>query len=492
MRWRDFSSLAPLPDSFFDRPRRVHFIGAGGIGMSALAFALQARGHHISGSDAIPGAMTQKLQAAGITTIAGHHADNLQILDAPAEAVIFGSAIAPDNPERRAAQQRGIPQWHRAQLLAYFVNNAKHSIAVSGTHGKSTTSAMIAHILAKCGKNPTALLGAEYPPFGSNVRLGDPDLIVVEADESDGSFTLLKPSVAVVTNVEPEHLENYDDSEEELWRAFRIFLSNARDYDLLNADDEATCRRVDPDDMATTFGLERVAALRAANVVVGKGHTRFDFEFGMGRTEPVSLHVPGRHNLSNALAALSAAWCWTQEDNWRRDFARATRAIEDFHGVARRFQFVGEANGILIYDDYAHHPTEVETTLQTAREFLQRPVVAVFQPHRYSRTAQLGAQFGPSFEAAERIIITQLYSAFEEPIAGVSGRIVFDSVRRSFPDKTIHYAETLDEARRLAVEMARPGDAIICMGAGDIGQMPALLLRDLQSAAEHKERDARG
>lgn len=507
MRWRDFSSLAPLPDSFFDRPRRVHFIGAGGIGMSALAFALKARGHHVSGSDATPGGMAGKLQAAGITMAKGHTADNLQILGAPAEAVIFGSAIAPENAERQAAQERNIPQWHRAQLLAWFVNNAAYSIAVSGTHGKSTTSAMIAHILTKCGKNPTALLGAEYPPFGSNVWLGDPDLVVVEADESDGSFTLLKPSVAVVTNVEPEHLENYDDSEDELWRAFEMFVAQARDVVVLNSDDTKMLGRLansktqrlicyESNDGPHRQNIKTVTIpdnrrmLRASNTIVSNRQTRFDLQHSKHRRArhnfgQYSLGCPGRHNLSNALAAIAASTTVDLAEY------KAAHSLADFHGVARRFQFVGEANGILIYDDYAHHPTEVESTLQTAREFLQRPVVAVFQPHRYSRTAQMGAQFGPSFEAADRIIITQLYSAFEEPIAGVSGRIVFDSVRAAFPDKPISYAETLDEARCLAVETVRPGDAIICMGAGDIGAMPALLLRDLQSAAEPKEHDER-
>jgi UDP-N-acetylmuramate-alanine ligase len=232
-RLRRFTRLS---QTFFNTPRRVHFVGIGGIGMSALAFALAARGHAVSGSDANESAMLARLRDAGVTTVVGHSADNLRVLEAPAEAIVFSSAIFADNPERRAAAQMDIPQWHRAQLLAYFVNSAKVSIAVSGTHGKSTTSAMIAHILDKRGLNPTALLGAEYPPFGSNARIGDPDLVVVEADESDGSFTLLKPSIAVVTNVEPEHLENYNDSEAELWRAFKMFVAQAREHVVLNAE----------------------------------------------------------------------------------------------------------------------------------------------------------------------------------------------------------------------------------------------------------------
>ena len=225
MRWRDLLSLQtthPLPDDFFDRPRRVHFIGAGGIGMSALALLLAARGHDVSGSDERDGAMPDKLRAAGIEVFIGHDAANVQ----GAEAIFYSSAIAPDNAEWMAAERNAIPLYHRAQLMAHVSNRAKVSIAVSGTHGKSTTSAMIAHILTETGHNPTAILGAVYPPFDSNLRIGDPDLVVVEADESDGSFTLLKPTVAVVLNVEPEHLENYDESEEELWRAFEMFCDD--------------------------------------------------------------------------------------------------------------------------------------------------------------------------------------------------------------------------------------------------------------------------
>ena len=239
MRWRDLYQLqsdSPLPEDFFEMPRRVHFIGIGGIGMSALALLLKARGHDVSGSDERDGAMPGKLREVGIPVFIGHDAANIN----GAEAIFYSSAIPDDNPEWLAAIEREIPRYHRAQLLAHASNRAKVSIAVSGTHGKSTTSAMIAHILTETGHNPTAILGAVYPPFESNLRIGDPDLVVVEADESDGSFTLLKPTVAVVLNVEPEHLENYDESEDELWRAFEMFISGA-EYGLINSDDkEAT------------------------------------------------------------------------------------------------------------------------------------------------------------------------------------------------------------------------------------------------------------
>ena len=478
MRWRDFDELTVLPDEFFKSPRKVHFIGIGGIGMSALAFVLQNQGHAVSGSDASESAMLEKLRAAGIVTAIGHRAENSSLLGQPADAIIFGSAISDDNPERAA---QSIPQWHRAQLLAHFVNNAQMSIAVSGTHGKSTTSAMIAHILAKLNLDPTAILGAEYPPFGSNVRLGNPDLIVVEADESDGSFTLLKPGVAVILNIEPEHLENYDNSEAELWRAFEMFAASAKTNVVLNADDPVL--RLDKNDV--TYGLKnRDAAVRANGLQIENARVRFGVEWGDAEIGDFFLGVPGEHNVSNALAAMAATAAATNRlsevasaKNPTHEFADL---LADFHGVKRRFERVGEAGGILIYNDYAHHPTEVKATLEAARDFLQRPILAIFQPHRYSRTQQLGREFGTSFSAADKVIVTELYSAWEEPIAGVSGKIVFDAVREKYADIPAYFCESLEAARELALKIAQRGDAIFCLGAGDIGALPAKLLSDLE------------
>ncbi|RYG67112.1 hypothetical protein EON80_14220, partial [bacterium] len=297
MRWRELLHLnetQPLPSDFFETPRRVHFIGVGGIGMSALALLLNDRGHAVSGSDASESAMLAQLREAGITCFVGQKAENVE----GAEAIFYSSAIAPDNPEFAAAVAQNIPQWHRSQLLAHFVNNAKVSIAVSGTHGKSTTSAMIAHILTECGQNPTAVLGAIYPPFGSNLRVGNPDLVVVEADESDGSFTLLKPTVAFILNVEPEHLENYDESEQELWRAFEMFVDGAT-KNLLNSDEA---------------NLEALKDSRSC---------------GYHLIDSLHLEVPGAHNRSNASGAICAA------ELVGADPANAKTAVQSFAGTLR-------------------------------------------------------------------------------------------------------------------------------------------------------------
>jgi UDP-N-acetylmuramate--alanine ligase len=482
MRWRDFDNLPPLPPEFFHIPRRVHFIGIGGIGMSALALVLASRGHQISGSDVKESETLQQLRNAGAQIAIGQREENLDLAGAPCDAVIFSSAVAPDNPERTEAEKRSVPLWHRAQLLAYFVNTSKKSIAVSGTHGKSTTSAMVAHILTECGHNPTAILGAVYPPFKSNARIGDPDLVVVEADESDGSFTLLHPTVSVILNVEAEHLENYDDSEERLWEAFEMFAKQAKNCVVINAEDKELCSRLETeeteeDERGTwTFGVG--GTMQGSYIEMSAGQTTFqlDFRFGLKPIGRFSLGVPGVHNVSNALAAISAVCAAVYFMP-----TKAAHALESFHGTLRRFERKGEAKGVLIYDDYGHHPTEVKKTLQAAKEFLNRRLLVIFQPHRYSRTQQLGAAFGPAFGAADEIIITQLYSAFEEPIEGVSGKIVYDAVQNSYPEKPVYYAETLAEAKRLALDKARPGDVILTMGAGDITTLGPQLLDALNS-----------
>ena len=508
MRWRDLLSLqtgTPLPPDFFETPRRAHFLGIGGIGMSALALLLKARGHRVSGSDERDGAMPQKLRESGVEVFLGHEATNV----AGAEAIFYSSAIPHDNPEWIAGHQAAIPFYHRAQLLAHVSNRAKVSIAVSGTHGKSTTSAMIAHILTECGCNPTAILGAIYPPFGSNLRIGDPDLVVVEADESDGSFTLLHPTVAVILNVEPEHLENYDESEDELWRAFAMFGQGARGR-VLNADQAELTARFEHDGLG--FGLSDGASVQAKNVRYSEGKVEFDIHEVAPTSLPISsatkefswprrlraqtfLRVPGTHNVLNGLAAVAALDGCALEietkgvmSTYPPDYAAppglyelAPQALQTFAGTLRRFERKGEAKNIVVYDDYGHHPTEVRATLEAAFYFLQRPLVVIFQPHRYSRTQALWRDFGTAFEAADTVIITQLYSAHETPLAGVSGRLVYDAVRENNPGKPVFYAENLDEALALALGNVKSGDAVLTMGAGDVTSLGARILEGLEA-----------
>ncbi|HEX9995510.1 MAG TPA: UDP-N-acetylmuramate--L-alanine ligase, partial [Abditibacterium sp.] len=448
-----------------------------------------ARGHSVFGSDASDSAMLAQLREAGISCFIGQKAENVD----GAEAIFYSSAISPENPEFATATQNQIPAWHRSQLLAHFVNNAKTSIAVSGTHGKSTTSAMIAHILTECGQNPTAVLGAIYPPFGSNLRVGNPDLIVVEADESDGSFTLLKPTVAVVLNVEPEHLENYDESEEELWRAFEMFINGA-DAFVVNADDNQLNQRTNH--LGYSYGFNH-GSLRAINIRSEAGESQFVVRAQHSETKTIDadakLRVPGKHNVSNSLAAIMSidvasfsegATVGPSTLQGMSNTRVLASKLETFAGTLRRFERKGEAKNIVIYDDYGHHPTEVRATLDAAKEFLNRPIAVVFQPHRYSRTLALHRDFGTAFESADKIIITQLYSAYEEPIEGVSGRMVFDAVRENYPGKAIYYAENLDEAKKIALEVLESGHALLTMGAGDITKLGPQILAELEARTD--------
>ena len=475
MRWRDLLELdqnQPIPDDFFDSPRKLHFIGIGGIGMSALAFLALARGVSVSGSDENDGPMLAKLRGAGAQVFVGHAASNLE----NAEAVVFSSAISDENAEFEAAKNAGIPCFHRSQLMAHFANRAKVSIAVSGTHGKSTTSAMISHLLEREGHNPTAILGAVYPPFETNFRVGNPDLVVVEADESDGSFSLLKPTVALVLNLEPEHLENYDDDSNELERAFKMFCANAK-FCVLNRDERL--KRLDDSPFSFFYGRES-GTLNFTKIEKFAGKTEFDVRFVSAPLGRFCLRVPGLHNVSNAVAALGA--CAKALDVSSPLALKAlARHFETFAGTLRRFERKGEAKNIAVYDDYGHHPTEVRATLGAAREFLARPICVVFQPHRYSRTQALWREFGEAFGSADKIIITQLYSAHETPIAGVSGRLIFDEVHRKSGGKPVFYAENLEDAKTLALELLEEGDALLTMGAGDITRLGPQILEALRA-----------
>ncbi len=477
MRWSELLELdatTPLSPEQLSQTKSWHIVGAGGIGMSALAHVLLARGSRVSGSDANSNAQTEALTKAGATIFQGHDAANIE----GAQALVVSSAIAENNPELVAARAKSIPVFHRSQLMAALSNGARVSIAVSGTHGKSTTSAMIAHILSVLGANPTAILGAVYPPFESNVRVGNPDLVVVEADESDGSFTLLKPTVGVILNVEPEHLENYGDDPKTLWRAFEQFSSQSQ-KSLLNGDAGLRKSPFKDDPFALFYGFSS-GNLIAKNIQSAPGAMRFELFFGSAPCGKFSLPVAGKHNVSNALAAIGAV-ALAQNTQSPLQLATMARALESFAGTLRRMERKGEANGVVVIDDYGHHPTEVGATLGAARDFYARPLTVVFQPHRFSRTLQLGHEFGACFSPADRIIITQLYSAFETPIEGVSGHIVFDAARAALPEKEILWAQNLDEARELVLAKVKPGEAVVTMGAGDVTKLGPMILDGLRT-----------
>ena len=448
----------------------VHFVGIGGAGMSAIAKVLLERGVAVSGSDLKASRPATLLEAMGARVHIGHDAAHLRA----AEVVVVSSAIPERNPELRAAREAGIPVVARGEALAAVLRGVR-SIVVAGTHGKTTTTSMIVSVLRAGGSDPTYLVGGGLNDAGTNAKSGRTDLAVAESDESDGSFLLLNPSVAVVTNVEPDHVD-YWQSEAALRDAFRRFLGSTGE------DGTAVVPAEQPDVVAwareagrtVTFG--EGADVAAANVRFVPGEAAFDLEVD-GERHPVHLRVPGAHNVANALAAAAACRAAGVTP------ADAARGLGEYRGVERRWQVRGEARGVTVIDDYAHHPTEVRATLGAARPGPWVRVVAVFQPHRYSRTRAFAADFGPSFAGADRVVVTDVYGAGEEPVPGVTGKLVADAVCRALPGRPVAYLPHRDELVSYLAATARPGDAVLTLGAGDVTAVGEELLDRIGAGA---------
>ena len=439
---------------------RVHLVGIGGIGLSAIARVLHGWGYIVSGSDRQPSALTERLAAEGIRIYAGHRADQV----AGAEIVVMSSAVAEDNPEVVEARQRGVPVVKRDRFLA-DLTAGKVTVAVAGTHGKTTTSAMIAWILVQAGLDPTFIAGGVLENLGTNARAGHGPHFVIEADEYDRAFLGLWPQVAVMTTIEHDHPDCYP-TIEEMRDAFARFAARVGASGLLivgGEDREAralgeTWRRVGG--QAATFGLGVGWDWRAEQVQVRAG-TSFEVWHGGRRLGMSTLELPGRHNVLNALAALAAA------DAVGVPFEAAAMALAEFRGTERRFELKGEAGGVAVVDDYAHHPTEIRATLAAAKAgYPGRTVWAVFQPHTYSRTAALLEQFGTAFGDADHVLVTGIYAARESDTLGMSGAKVAAQIRRTgHPD--VIYVETLDGAAAAVLERVGPGDVLLTLGAGD-------------------------
>jgi UDP-N-acetylmuramate--alanine ligase len=458
------------------KTRRVHFVGIGGIGMSGIAELLANLGYAVSGSDTKRSATTDRLVSrCGVVVHEGHAARNV----ADADVVVFSSAVRPTNDEVVEARRRGIPVIPRAEMLAELMR-LRFAIAVAGSHGKTTTTSMIAVVLERAGLDPTAVIGGRLSVFGSNARLGGGQYMVAEADESDRSFLMLWPSIAVITNIDREHMESYG-SFADLQQAFADFANKVPFYGsvVACADDPQLVpvlprlkRRV------VTYGFDRGAQIGATDVEVGSFGARCSVVHRLPHDEQalgtLQLSVPGRHNLQNALAAVAVA------NELDIDFSQVAAALAAFGGAERRFERHGEAGGVLVVDDYGHHPTEIAAVLTAARATLGRRLIVVFQPHRYSRTHQLMDEFGPSLKGADEIVLTDIYAASEDPIPGVTIDALADSVRRG-SGRPVHVATTLDDVVSEILGIARSGDAVITLGAGSIGTLPARLLASLSS-----------
>jgi UDP-N-acetylmuramate--alanine ligase len=454
----------------------VHFVGVGGIGMSGIAELLANLGFAVTGSDARRSATTDRLrETCGVGIFDGHAAANV----GDADVVVFSSAVKPANPELVEARRRGIPVVPRAEMLAELMR-LRFAIAVAGSHGKTTTTSMIALVLERAGLDPTAVIGGRLSVFGSNARLGGGEYMVAEADESDRSFLMLWPSIAVMTNIDHEHMESYRDFAE-LQHAFAEFANKVPFYGsvVACADDEGLADvlpRVTRS--VVTYGLanERAHVL-GTEVELGAFGGRCIVHRQQGdratRLGMLELAVPGRHNLQNALAAVAVG------QQIGLEFDRVAAALTGFLGAERRFERHGEAAGVLVVDDYGHHPTEIAAVIAAARSSLDRRLIVVFQPHRYSRTRDHLHAFGPAFAGADEIVLTDIYAAGEEPIDGITAEALEASVRAAHAGR-VRLVKGLDNVVAAVVDLARPGDAVITLGAGSIGSIPVRLVAALR------------
>ncbi|QIN85131.1 UDP-N-acetylmuramate--L-alanine ligase [Rubrobacter tropicus] len=443
-------------------------IGIGGAGMSGIAEVLKSRGHYVSGSDLKESAYTRRLREAGVTVYIGH--DTGQVGEA--DQVVISTAIPKTNPELLEARRRSIPILPRAAALASILEGGR-SVAVAGTHGKTTTTSMTAHALKSLGENPTALIGGELNDIGSNVAFGRSDLVVAEADESDRSFLYLRPQVAVVTNVEFDHPDFYS-SLEDVVETFSAFLAALPpDGHLVTCADDPVCLQLASEAPcpSTTYGISG-GDLRA-EVLGPNSYTLFE---SGEETGTVELGVYGRHNVLNSLAAAATA-------RWLgHDALQAARTLSGFGGVRRRFQLKGERAEVRVVDDYAHHPTELSATLDAARSTVgEGRVIAVFQPHRYSRTRALHREFGGSFGSADAVVVTEVYGAGEMPQPGVNGKLIVDSICETPNHPEVFYLPQQDVIPRVLREVSEPGDLVLTLGAGDVSQVGEELLELLEA-----------
>lgn len=455
--------------------KHVHFIGIGGYGMSALAQVLLQMGYRVTGSDLKSSALTLRLEEQGASIELQHSRGNI----GSADLVVYSTAIPEENPELQETRARGIPLWHRSELLAALINS-HYGIAVAGTHGKTTTTAMIALLLEGGGLDPTAIIGGVVSSFQGNARLGSGPYLVAEACESDHSFLRYTPKIAIVTNVEADHMEHYDNNYDRLQQAYLSFLNN------LEPDGCAVLCFDDPylRELAGTLQHEVVSYALDYNGAEPVDYSARQIELsGSGSTfvfcrhdepvgNPIKLRVPGKHNVSNAVGALAVA------AKLGVHIERCTHVLKNFTGAKRRFEIRGEANGIMVVDDYAHHPTEVKVTLQAAKATGRR-ICAIFQPHRYTRTAFFFEEFARAFRDADILLLHEVYPAGEKPIKGASSRSLARRIEEN-EEGPVFVSERKDDVADLALQHTRPGDMILIMGAGDINSLAEPLLQRLQ------------
>jgi UDP-N-acetylmuramate--alanine ligase len=470
----------------FAKIQRIHFVGIGGIGMSGIAEILLNLGYNISGSDLKNSAATQRLAALGASTFEGHAASNVT----GADVVVTSSAISIDNPEVAEARQQHIPVIQRAEMLAELMR-LKYGIAIAGMHGKTTTTSMVAAVLAAGGLDPTVVVGGRVDALGSNARLGKSQYLVAEADESDRSFLKLSPILSVVTNIDREHMDCYRDMRD-VRRTFLEFMERVPFYGLIvGCHDDPVLRRLlsRVQRRVTTFGTTRgsdfLIAMQPGKITplqsVGDHSplASFAVTYKDKHLGEFTLHVPGVHNVLNATAAIAVGIALDIPTE------RIRFALDGFRGVDRRFQLKGKAGGVTVIDDYGHHPTEIRATLAAARQCGFRRVHVIFQPHRFTRTRDLMDEFAAAFSDADTVSVVDIYPASEKPIEGITAEVlarrIAEAAHKEAENKEVTYTPAFAEAVSAVISLAQPGDMILTLGAGSVSQLSPMILEKLQS-----------
>jgi len=447
----------------------VHFVGIGGIGMSGIAEVLLNLGYEISGSDIRKTEITRRLEQLGARVYYQHQGKNIE----GSEVVVVSSAIKQENPEIQAAAEKLIPVIPRAEMLAELMR-MKYGVAVAGTHGKTTTTSLIATVLAHGGLDPTVVIGGKLNSIGSSAKLGQGDFLVAEADESDGSFLKLLPTIAVVTNIDPEHLDYYQGIEQ-IKETFLQFIDRIPFFGLaVLCLDQENVQSLIPQlrKRFTTYGLSSQADFQAKDMSFDGPHTSFELVHRDERIGRLTVHMPGIHNVCNVLATVATAF------ELDVDFKTIQEALSEFSGIQRRFQRKAEIEDILVFDDYGHHPTEIKATLRAAKRGWRRRVVALFQPHRYTRTKALFDEFLTAFYEADVLVITDIYPAGEEEIEGVHARNLFEGIREH-GHRDVHYISDKNKILQHLLRIIMPGDLVITLGAGDIYRVGEDLIGEL-------------
>jgi len=463
----------------------IHFIGIGGIGMSGIAEILHNLGYKVQGSDNAGSNVTERLESLGIKVIIGQKEENIE----GAAVIVKSSAIKDSNPEITAARAKNVPVIKRAEMLAEIMR-LKACIAIAGTHGKTTTTTMVTSVLDAAKLDPTVINGGIINAYGSNAHLGDGEWLVAEADESDGTFLKLPATIAVVTNIDPEHLENYEGSFDVLRKAFRDYIENIPFYGFgvlcIDHPEVSALHKKITDRKLITYGIETPDAnIKAENIQATPAGSKYDVRISGLSTEKdrvideIYLSMPGMHNVMNSLAAVSIA----VELGFHDDEIR--QAFSNFKGIKRRFTKTGEVEGVQIIDDYAHHPTEIKVTLKTAKQVVPEgsgKVIAVLQPHRFSRVRDLFDEFCNCFADADIVIVSDIYRAGEEPIEGIDQKHLIEGIKKSGKSE-VHALPSADALAGMVNDLAKPGDIVVCLGAGDVTKWAAGLPEGLEKAA---------